>query len=72
MGTPWGKGGVGGGGTDGHKWNPEPLQERNTGGKGSGVRRGVETMGGYNLTTRQIGVEESLSIPTPEKSMVRK
>ena len=72
MGTPWGKGGVGGGGSDGHKWNREPLQKRNKGGKGSVVRRGVEAMGGSNVTTRQIGVEESFFIPTPEKSMVRK
>ena len=72
MGTPWGKGGVGGGGTDGQKWDPEPLQEGNKVGKGNSVRRGVEKMGGGNVTTRQIGVEESLPIPTPEKSMVRK
>ena len=52
--------------------DPEPLQERNKVGKGNRVRRGVEAMGGNNVTTRHIGVEESLSIPTPEKSVVRK
>ena len=72
MGTPWGEGGVGGGDTDGQKWDPKPLQERNKVGKGNRVRRGVEAMGGNIVTTRQIGVEESLPIPTPEKSMVRK
>ena len=72
MGTPWGKGGVGGRGSDGYQWDPEPLQKGNKGGKGSGVQRGVEEMGGSDITTCQIGVEESLSIPTLEKSMVRK
>ena len=63
---------MGGGDVDGQEWDPEPLQEGNKVGKGNSVRRGVEKMGGGNVTTRQIGVAKSLPIPTPEKSMVCK